>query len=368
LKRYNFEVYYDPTKTTSGQRFFKNLYWNLKGCIENNNCRKKVVLCNVSVPIAKLIRAKIAGQKIIIRIDGLYYDKLSNSFLSRFIFPLKYFLKLGIYFPMWHDHFAFIANFIDQNYTAFIRILFADHLIYQSIWSRDVHQRYFPNKTYTVITNGGEFKHDISNVYKKDKSRIKIAIIYNDWKYSKRIVELIYWVLWVNKNTNNNILLHIYGYTGKIPVKSSKKLLSLIKETENIITYPKFTEFDKDLSESLAKCDLYLTFSNRDPCPNVVVESMSHGLPIVAFDSGGVKDIVKDAGILLKDKDTDKFYYSYRFDNDFTKINNKVVIDAVLQVKSNIITYRNKVKYRFQNSLDIKLISKQYLEVIKKYL
>jgi glycosyltransferase involved in cell wall biosynthesis len=269
---------------------------------------------------------------------------------------------------MWHDHFAFIANFIDQNYTAFIRILFADHLIYQSIWSRDVHQRYFPNKTYTVITNGGEFKHDISNVYKKDKSRIKIAIIYNDWKYSKRIVELIYWVLWVNKNTNNNILLHIYGYTGKIPVKSSKKLLSLIKETENIITYPKFTEFDKDLSESLAKCDLYLTFSNRDPCPNVVVESMSHGLPIVAFDSGGVKDIVKDAGILLKDKDTDKFYYSYRFDNDFTKINNKVVIDAVLQVKSNIITYRNKVKYRFQNSLDIKLISKQYLEVIKKYL
>jgi glycosyltransferase involved in cell wall biosynthesis len=36
-----------------------------------------------------------------------------------------------------------------------------------------------------------------------------------------------------------------------------------------------------------------------DHCPNVIVEALSQGCPVICTDSGGTKEIVKDNGIVI---------------------------------------------------------------------
>ena len=71
----------------------------------------------------------------------------------------------------------------------------------------------------------------------------------------------------------------------------------------------------------LLEADCYVSFSYRDTCPNVIIEAMAHGLPILGLASGGIPDIVRDAGCLLPCDEFDGgFFCSHRFDNDFPDI------------------------------------------------
>tara|TARA_B100000614_G_C14431889_1_gene446487 strand:- start:387 stop:875 length:489 start_codon:yes stop_codon:yes gene_type:complete len=47
--------------------------------------------------------------------------------------------------------------------------------------------------------------------------------------------------------------------------------------------------------------DAYVMMKHQDPCPNVVIEALSSGLPVLYSKSGGVPELVGDeAGIGLK--------------------------------------------------------------------
>ena len=46
---------------------------------------------------------------------------------------------------------------------------------------------------------------------------------------------------------------------------------------------------DERISEYYYKSDAFITFTYRDACPNIIVEAMSFSLPVIAFDSGGMR-------------------------------------------------------------------------------
>ena len=50
------------------------------------------------------------------------------------------------------------------------------------------------------------------------------------------------------------------------------------------------------LAEVLRSCDVFLNLSENDPCPNVVLEALASGLPVVYRPSGGVPELVGDCG------------------------------------------------------------------------
>jgi glycosyltransferase involved in cell wall biosynthesis len=55
---------------------------------------------------------------------------------------------------------------------------------------------------------------------------------------------------------------------------------------------------DRDeLAATLRSCDLLLDLSEHEACPNVVLEALASGLPILHNDSGGVPELVGDAGV-----------------------------------------------------------------------
>ena len=54
-----------------------------------------------------------------------------------------------------------------------------------------------------------------------------------------------------------------------------------------------------------AICDIVLHTSEHEGLPNAILEAMSHGKPVVAFDCGGIEELLtdKEVGFLLPQND-----------------------------------------------------------------
>ena len=137
----------------------------------------------------------------------------------------------------------------------------------------------------------------------------------------------------------------------------------IIEKSKFIYHYSRFVKIE-EIGGLLSTLDMYLTFSYRDACPNAVIEAMSYGLPIVGFDSGGIKDIVKNAGEVMSFNDTFDHFGPGRFNNNFPDIDKENVLTTGKRVKKNIIHYKKLVEKRFDDDLDMNLIAKKYYQCI----
>jgi glycosyltransferase involved in cell wall biosynthesis len=54
-----------------------------------------------------------------------------------------------------------------------------------------------------------------------------------------------------------------------------------------------------EMALALRSCDVFLNLSEHDPAPNVVIEAMASGLPVLYRDSGGVPELVGDCGVAV---------------------------------------------------------------------
>lgn len=54
-----------------------------------------------------------------------------------------------------------------------------------------------------------------------------------------------------------------------------------------------------DLAEVMRSCDVLLTFSENEACPNHVLEALASGLPILYRDSGAMSEIIDECGLVI---------------------------------------------------------------------
>lgn len=364
-----FAVYFDPKKSTSGQRFFGTLSAELEKHLAASTDAPRVLLFNVSGPIKAILAAKWRGQKVVLRIDGLYADRLSTAFLATFPWPLRCLLAVGLNIKWAHDVLATVANFLSENYRAFARMVLADRIIYQSSFSQRAHSRYFPRKPYTIIVNGAKFRAGSSeSIPRDDPTEIRVITIYDDWKPAKRMNDIIRFVVWAREVEEIELQLTLLGYTGRIPAGAPTQMKTIIEGSDFIRVLGRFESFDGAVKDALAQSDLYLTFAYRDPCPNVVVEAMAHGLPVVGVASGGVPDIVGDAGILVSPEDQDApFFSAHRYEHEFPPIDFDAVARAVRTVASEADRFRARVRQRFEDDLDIGVVTRKYANALTQF-
>jgi glycosyltransferase involved in cell wall biosynthesis len=71
-----------------------------------------------------------------------------------------------------------------------------------------------------------------------------------------------------------------------------------LEDLPNIRAIP-YLEHDK-LPKALRSADVYLSLILNDACPNVILEALASGLPIVYVPSGGVPELVRDAGLAFE--------------------------------------------------------------------
>lgn len=355
-------IYFDPQKNTSGQKFYSKLIRALSRETLDLVQKPSVVLFNISAPIKEILKAKMKGQKVVIRVDGLYFDRLSAPFVNTFKWPLRPFFRLCMKNKQFYQFGCFWANFFNENLHAFVRIIFANHIIYQSKFSHNIHRKWFKRKPFTIINNGDEFK----GINNNHTDEIRIVTIYDEWRPSKRVTDVIMFAKWAHER-NANIRLSILGYTGVIPQQSPSRIRTIIENSSYIKTYPKFSSFTEEMEKVLYNSDCYLTFTYRDACPNTVIEAMAYGLPVLAADSGGMKELVGDAGYLLKSDYMDNdFYVPHRYENDFPPIDYEEVLTMITEIKSKNNEYKRKVRREFETHLGIMNIANEYSNVLNQ--
>ena len=135
-------------------------------------------------------------------------------------------------------------------------------------------------------------KHDgfaYINVARQDENKNQVAII----RSFARLYE-----------QNNNIRLYLIG-----DGPDHTKLLELVAELnlESVVKIPGISDSPE---KYYALSDVYIQSSHREAMPLSVLEALAAGLPIISTDVGGLKDVVKENGILIPDGSDEALYES----------------------------------------------------------
>jgi glycosyltransferase involved in cell wall biosynthesis len=98
---------------------------------------------------------------------------------------------------------------------------------------------------------------------------------------------------------------------GDGPLKSKLKRLSRRFGLEEMVSFPGFVSYDH-ISKLFESADIFLmpsvvhTSGDRDGIPTVIMESLSHRVPVIATDVSGIPEIIEDGvtGLLIPQKNS----------------------------------------------------------------
>ena len=110
-------------------------------------------------------------------------------------------------------------------------------------------------------------------------------------------------------------------------------------------------------------CDLGLSPSMFDPCPNSVVEMMACGLPVITVGESGASELVEVDELIIYENLGLKYYELQTIDM-IPKINIDKWVRVIKNVLRNNECYRNKMLSIVSRKLDIKVVAKKYAEFI----
>lgn len=82
--------------------------------------------------------------------------------------------------------------------------------------------------------------------------------------------------------------------------------LKALVEEQKIEENVEFCGFTRDIPAFLSKLDIFVLPSLTENFPNTLVEAMFANLPCLAFNTGGVPEVLGDTGALIQPKDTEK--------------------------------------------------------------
>ena len=166
-----------------------------------------------------------------------------------------------------------------------------DKIIFQSNFSKEMFFRHFGNikKPYKVIYNGvPKYFSPIGKKYNYPFDRTIVCS--STWRAHKRLEGIIDGFKELN---NSTIGLVILGKCEKIVNHKNIVYLGNVK-AHNLPYY-------------LRGADAFVHLTWLDCCPNVVVEALACGLPVLCSHNGGTKELVRDSGIILKLEDDYNF-------------------------------------------------------------
>lgn len=99
---------------------------------------------------------------------------------------------------------------------------------------------------------------------------------------------------------NDVNLMFVGAPSSPLYQQSLEDFAKKLKVDEHIVFAGKVT--DAELSELYEMSDLFVCASEHEGFGVPLVEAMSHGLPVIAYDAAAVPEIIGESGIILKDK------------------------------------------------------------------
>lgn len=234
-----------------------------------------VTLANYS-PKTDLIRLKEEGTKIIYRMDGIYFDYVSDN-------------------PITNQKFN--QGLIDS-------LKCTDFIIYQSKYCKKMASFLtdsIKKKPSKIIYNGADTHHFTPNGSTLERTTNKKVILsiaywgtYNMAKYSMDHIEELAKELLPYKDIELWILGLAYTQIEEDLIQAHLPNITKINLHDPI---------SRELMPMyLRSADLILHIRPNDACSNLIIEAMTTGIPIVGLDLGSTPELLGNAGLVSKCK------------------------------------------------------------------
>lgn len=275
---------------------------------------------DADVQLSSIKIKKRSGLPIVLRLDGIYYDK-STGFNKR-------------------------------NKLISISHRDADAVIYQSYFSKTMCERYLlkrKSNVFEIIHNGINTsdwisfnKHDGINIVSCSK-----------WRRHKRLQETVK-LFCEYLHYFPNAKLHIIG-----PMMRGSRII----KHKNIIYYGKI-KYDR-MRKIYSKMDMFIHLSKKDSCPNSVVESIGAGIPVITTNACGgsteMCQLTKDCIICNGDSNSTKPCFPYRDKYNVLPI---VLKKNLIKAMCDISNDHRRVK--LPDELNIKTTAERYINIMEK--
>ncbi len=283
--------------------------------------------------LGRLLKARRQGIPVIHRLNGM------NWIHRRRKTGLKYYL---------HAEAANLA-------IAFYRRFICSRIVYQSPfcekrWNSVYGELLKPSK---VIFNGtdirlfrpGETQPDLSQ-------RIDFVLVEGSFRYGMDFgldvgAEL---AEDLSERLDRSVCMHVAGKTtpeseGRIrdQMAASEKDVSVI--FEGVCSRDKLISLEQNAA-------FFFSSEIHAACPNAVIEAMACGLPVVGFDTGALKDVAGDAGIIVP------------YGTDPWKLEKPVIgplLDAAEHVIKNNAAFRKTARTRAEAQFSVEKMAESYI-------
>lgn len=225
--------------------------------------------------LGKLVAIKKKGIPIIQRLDGM------NWVHRKRFTGLKHYLR------------SEVNNWLLQR----IRTRFADKIIYQSQFSKDWWSRVYGEAapTHNIIFNGVDLEqyHPMKRII-TSADTLRVMVVEGHIKHGLELglrnamdaLDLF------SRQTSSQVYLII---AGDVPLAIREDLAGgrqMQIEWAGILPRSEISDREREM-------DLFFSAELNPACPNAVIEAMASGLPVAAYDSGAIRELVtEDCGII----------------------------------------------------------------------
>lgn len=203
-----------------------------------------------------------------------------------------------------------VKNFLLAEFrnwsSKIIHAILADRIIYQSNFVKNWwdNSGWKKRKKISVIHNGVEIS-DKEVVTEKPKSK-RLVILEGTIDYTPYAVQLINDLA---EQLPEDISIELYG---KFENPDNESKIS------NRVKYGGF--LDRKEVKNVMKGSVYLSLDINPACPNTVIEAMSCGAPVVAFDTGALPELVKNGSGEIVPYGSDPWKLGYPDSSELSKI------------------------------------------------
>jgi len=336
----------------SGEIFLKRLYeTKIKQPLDIINPNKFAI-----TRAKKLRKNKI---KFIGRLDGAYYYKFTiYSFINYIIRRFKYNNRLNTEI---FSKITFSNNYLNDLFLQYLNknskwlIKNSEGIVFQSNISLELNkfimQTNFQNLNYTIINNGidlDKFKPKENN---SKKDTINLVISASNYRLQKRLSCCIKLFNAIHKDYKNTKLIVI----GKIDnlIKNSIKDL----DTKGIEFLGQLNQIQ--LLNAYQECDVMISIGLFEACPNVGVEALALGMPVLSQSKNGISEITYGSGWVVNSNENIGYYDSNSHE-DIPKIDIEPFQNRLSKIIDDLSFNKKIAREIAIERLDIKKIAKKY--------
>jgi len=295
------------------------------------------------------------------RLDGAYYYKTTPLNLYNFIRQNK-----GVNLPLIKKIPYKLSMLLNKPFNDYLnrsnRMIMnrSNLLVFQSNLSKAMHTQFIGKqklKNY-VILNGvpTDVFRPILNMPRAKGS--PALVITASFRLNKRLQDAILVVNSLQREIFPDIRLHIVGDLDSLTKSCIQNL-----DTSNCIFHGVVDSLK--LPEIYNMCDVGLSPSLLDPCPNSVVEMVACGLPVITSSASGAAEIIKYSGLIVHEQ-IDLDYVELQTESRIPRVNVAMWCEAICNVLNDREAYVDMMLSRTKQELDIRITASKYAKIIRE--